>query len=197
MDTFQKDFLTEIINIGLGRAGTVLGQISGSHVSLTVPDLVTCRAADLSTHLNMFGQGDIMTVSLGFSGIVSGDAMLVISPFSGRVLARQLFQDMMDEHLSDDDLGQAVTELGNIVINHFVGSWSEIFCDRFEFGVPEYQCRSLKDVVSEKADEGLYAVCAEAHLDIPEFFVVASLITLFDQPTLQRLVGSLVPANQV
>ena len=191
MDAYKKDFLTEVINIGLGRAGTVLGEISGSQVSLTVPDLVTCPVADLPAHLSSFGKGEILTVSLGFSGIISGDAMLVLSPFSGKILTHQLFSEMLEGELSDEDLGMAVTELGNIVVNYFVGSWSEIFCDRFEFGVPAYQRRSLDEVVAEKAGKNLQAVCAEAHLEVPECFVVASLITLFDQSSLERLVGSI------
>lgn len=196
MDASKKDFLTEIINIGLGRAGTVLGEISGEHVSLTVPDLVTCRVNELPYHLSIFGQGEILTVSLGFSGIISGDAMLVLSPFSGRILSHQLFSELLDGEMSEEDLGNAVTELGNIVVNYFVGSWSKIFCDRFEFGVPVYQRRSLEEVVAEKAGKDLHAVCAEAHVDIPECFVVASLVTLFDQSSLERLVGSLEPADQ-
>lgn|GEM_PF-3003252 len=202
MDAFKKDFLTEVLNIGLGRAGTVLGQISGAHVGMTVPDLTVCKAADLPRHLSVFGGGEVLTVTMPFTGILSGDAMFVVSPFSGRLLSQSLFKELLKGDVAEADLGPAVTELGNIVINYFVGSWSEIFYDRFRFGVPCYQRDPIEEVVaakirpnSKKGPE-LYAVCAEAHLDIPEFFAMASLVTLFDQTALEKLVGSLEPAAE-
>jgi chemotaxis protein CheC len=199
VDESQKDFLTEVLNIGLGRAGAVLGEIARAKVSLTVPGVMVCPVNELSERLDVFGRGEVLTVSQPFRGILSGDAILVLSPFSGRMLASSLFREMLKEDGLGSDLGPAVGELGNIVINHFVGAWAELFHDRFQFDVPRFESGSLVEIVqarcgAPKGDpSGLYAVCAEAHVDIPEFFVMASIVTLFDRVALEQLMGSLTP----
>jgi chemotaxis protein CheC len=200
VDESQRDFLAEVLNIGLGRAGAVLGEIANAKVSLTVPDVAVCPIGDLPTQLNVFGQNEVLTVTQSFTGILSGDAILVLSPFSGRMLATSLFKGMLDENGLGADLGPAVTELGNIVINYFVGSWAELFHDRFQFKVPEYEAGPLTEILKKRVGmpqnsrPDLYAVCAEAHLEIPEFFVMASLVTIFDQASLEQLMGVLTPA---
>jgi chemotaxis protein CheC len=202
VDESQKDFLTEVLNIGIGRAGAVLGEIADAKVSLTVPDVVVCPVGDLPAKLDVFGENEVLTVTQPFTGILSGDAVLVLSPFSGRMLATSLFKEMLGEDGLGADLGPPVTELGNIVINYFVGSWAELFHDRFQFKVPEYESGTLHDILELrcgariKGGVDLYAVCAEAHLEIPEFFIMASLVTIFDQKSLEMLMGSLTPAAE-
>ena len=192
MDLHQKDFLTEVLNIGLGRASAALSEMSGSHVNLNVPDLTICRAEELPSKLTLFGDEAVLAVRQEFSGILSGDAILVLSKFSGQILTHRLFQELLEPDNLEEQIESAVTELGNIIINHFVGSWSEIFYDRFRFGVPSYNLGALAPLLAERRGQrqGMYAIYAEAHLDIPEFFVMASLITLFEQSSLEKLVGA-------
>lgn len=200
MDAHQKDFLTEVLNIGLGRAGAVVGEMSGTQVDLVVPDITVCSIAELPMHLHMFGKGEIMSVTQTFDGILCGDAILVLSKFSGKTIATSLFRNMLGTKPEESEIESAITELGNVVINHFVGSWSKIFYDQFHFGVPEFKLCPLETLLDDRVnakseDRGeIHAICAEAHVDVPEFFAMVSLVTLFDKATLEKLVGSLTEA---
>jgi len=201
MDEAQKDFLSEILNIGLGRAGAVLSQMSGARVNMTVPNLVVCKASDLPQHLTMFGSDQVLTVTQSFSGILTGEVVMVLSAFSGQVMTYRLFGGTISKEELESEMESAITEVGNIVINHFVGSWSQIFCDQFRFGVPAFQRTDMEALVADKVvasragGHELQAIFAEAHLDIPDFFVMTSLVTLFQQSSLERLVGSLSSAK--
>jgi chemotaxis protein CheC len=199
MDASQKDFLTEILNVGLGRAGNALSQMCHAHVSLAVPNLSLCDPAELPSRLDIFGQDEVLSVSQQFSGILSGDVILLLSTFSGQVITYRLFQGTREKDSLGSEIEPAVTELGNIVINHFIGSWSKMLCDRFRFGVPVYRRDTLANILPQAAEarrgDEWCAIYAETHMDIPDFFVMASLITLFDQTALQRLMGSFAGAE--
>lgn len=197
MDDAQHDFLSEILNIGLGKAGAALSEMSGARVTMEVPKMTVCPAEELPQHLAVFGDDEVLTVTQSFSGTLSGRVVLILSTFSGGILTYRLFDGLIDKSRMDEQLEPAVTEIGNIIINHFVGSWSKIFSDQFHFAVPQYERDRVQPVLENRMkDSGqeLYAIFAEAHMDIPDFFVVASLVTLFDKPSLEQLVGSVTLA---
>ena len=46
MDEAKKDFLTEVLNVGLGRAGSALGEMTGARIDLSVPDIAKLIGCD-------------------------------------------------------------------------------------------------------------------------------------------------------
>ena len=197
MDEAQHDFLSEILNIGLGNAGAALSEMSGARVTMEVPKLTVCPAQQLPQYLKVFGDEEVLTVTQSFTGILSGSVVLILSTFSGGILTYRLFDGLIDKSRMEEQIEPAVTELGNIIINHFVGSWSKIFSDQFHFAVPEYEKERIQPILQSRLkDSGqeMHAIFAEAHMDIPDFFVVASLVTLFDKKSLEQLVGSVTAA---
>ncbi len=196
MDEAQQDFLKEVLNIGLGRAGKALGAMTGSRIDLTVPSLSVCALGELDEHLGVFGDDDVFTVALSFSGILSGDVLLVMSSFSARVLTFRLCGDEMDAAKLESEVEEVVTEVGNIIANHFVGSWSNLFADQFKFGVPAYEVNTLAEVMNRYkkrphvSKNEPRAIFAQAQMDVPDFTIAVSLITLFQQDSLERLIGS-------
>lgn len=199
MDDAQHDFLSEILNIGLGNAGSALSEMSGARVTMDVPKLTLCPAHELPQYLKVFGEDEVLTVTQSFSGILSGSVVLVLSTFSGGILTYRLFDGLIDKAKMEEQVEPAVTELGNVIINHFVGSWSKIFSDQFHFDVPKFERDKLHPILEDRmknTGQDVQAIFAETHMDIPDFFVVASLVTLFDRQSLERLVGSMsAPAH--
>src|SRR6186997_34976 len=90
----QKDALTELINIGYGRAAGALSELTGYRISLEVPE-VTMHEIDaigplLESRINL----GVASVNQVFSGPVSGNALLLLDEASALILSRLLG----DEH---------------------------------------------------------------------------------------------------
>lgn len=66
MDDAQHDFLSEILNIGLGKAGAALSEMSGARVTMEVPKMTVCPAEELPQHLAVFGDDEVLTVTQSF-----------------------------------------------------------------------------------------------------------------------------------
>lgn len=196
MDEAKKDFLTQVLNVGLGQAGTALGEMTGTRIELTVPDIAICKITELDGRLSTFGQGDVYSVTLRFSGILSGDAILVLTGMGAKVLTYRLCDDELDTDDIESEIEEVVTEVGNIINNHFIGAWAATFADQFKFDVPVFEHNPLSTILERyknhdwKGPEEPQAVFAEAHMDIPDFFMVASIVIMFEQESLERLVGS-------
>lgn len=203
MDEAQNDFLKEVLNIGLGRASAALGEMTGSRIDMAVPTVTVCDPDKLSSHISIAGNDDVFTVTQSFSGILSGDVVLVMTGFSGRVLTNRLCADMASSSDLDCNVEEVVTEVGNIIINSFIGSWAPMFADQFEFGVPSFQLSPLSSVMNRYgasapfARKDVKAVYAQAHMDVPDFTIAASLIVMFRQDSLERLVGSVSSSPEV
>ena len=84
----QIDTLTEIVNIGVGRAAASLSRIIGERVELTVPCVHIGALSDLSSFLDgTKGKLDTAIVQ-DFEGHVSGRALLAFPSPSGITLAQ-------------------------------------------------------------------------------------------------------------
>jgi len=64
----QATTLTEIIDIGVGRAGLILGQLVGSRVKLHIPSVGLARLSELQECLSLAAASDLATVRQNFSG---------------------------------------------------------------------------------------------------------------------------------
>ena len=78
LTSVQQDALVELLNIGFGRAGASLSQLTGHRVILEVPSVTVHEIAELSTALQQVIRDEVATVHQIFSGPVSGDALLVL-----------------------------------------------------------------------------------------------------------------------
>jgi chemotaxis protein CheC len=195
MDKSRNDFLAEIVNIGVGRAGSVLSELVGTKVGMSVPEVDVCELSSLKNHLIGTMQNKHLLVTLPFSGILSGGALLVMSNFSGVMLTQLLLGSEASLEEMEPDKESVITEVGNIVLNSFVGSWGDMLCDRFEFGVPTYvegDIRSLLDprvrVISCDSDH--YAIWANTYFDVHDFSLMGTIVALFDRKSVERIVGA-------
>ena len=84
----QKDALTELINIGYGRAANALSQLSGHRINLEVPKVAIHRIADMTGLLEEVVKGEVACVNQIFSGPVSGNALLVLDDDAALLLTR-------------------------------------------------------------------------------------------------------------
>ena len=86
----QEDALIELLNIGFGRAGASLSQLTGHRVLLEVPHVSIHPVEELGAALERVISSDAASVHQIFSGTVSGDALLILDQSGASILKELL-----------------------------------------------------------------------------------------------------------
>lgn len=195
MEVAQKNFLSRLLNLGVGRAGSALSELADTRVNVVVPEVEMCQISEVIEQLSIFKEGNIITVTQSFTGAIKGSAILLLSNYSGMLLTQRLMENMGDLTAIEPAKKEVLTEIGNIVINSFIGSWSESLSEQFRFGVPEYMERPLQEVLAMRERElsidnsGISAIWANTHFDIREFFIMGTVLLLFGQESIDKLMS--------
>ena len=71
------DQLTEIINIGVGKAAQILNTILQSHIVLSVPRITLCTLNEVEKQMNELYPSNLCSTTISFKGVIEGDAELV------------------------------------------------------------------------------------------------------------------------
>lgn len=186
----QRDALTELINIGFGRAAASLSRITGHRVLLEVPQVAIHPMGEVNAALGGLVQGDIATVHQVFSGPVAGDALLVLDA-SGAALIKQLLTDEMPLPLAMDASGQeVVTEVGNILLNACLGMFGNLLKVQVSFSVPRLTLETLGlvlDSLTIDREELRYALVVHAAFRLRDNSLSGYLVIMLGVSSLDRL----------
>lgn len=187
---FQRDALTELINIGFGRAAASLSRITGHRVLLEVPQVAIHPMSEVNRALSRVVRGDIATVHQVFSGPVAGDALLVLDT-AGAALIKQLLTDEMPLPLAMDASGQEViTEVGNILLNACLGMFGNLLKVQVSFSVPRLTLETLGmvlDSLTIEHEELRYALVVHAAFRLRDNSLSGYLVIMLGVSSLDRL----------
>jgi chemotaxis protein CheC len=187
---FQRDALTELINIGFGRAAASLSRITGHRVLLEVPQVAIHPMTEVNAALSRVVHGDIATVHQVFSGPVAGDALLVLDT-AGAALIKQLLTDEMPLPLAMDSSGQeVVTEVGNILLNACLGTFGNLLQVQVSFSVPQLSLDTLNGVLASlvvKSEGMRYALIVHAGFKLRDAEVRGVLVIVLSVVSLDKL----------
>ena len=192
----QKDAVTEIINIGVGRAAASLSDMLGQRIDLRVPAVTLCGVNSLAEQLGDNGAGIDLSVVQDFEGSLSGRAMLAFPKRSGIQLGRVLGEvEAPNEELSVDLVG-ILEEVGNIVLNGVLGTIGNMTSLELEYSVPHLvQGVEMTRILTADAleEDGLeqLVILADTHFAVVDGSIAGSLILLFDIQSLRSIVRSL------
>jgi chemotaxis protein CheC len=139
LSSYQRDVLTELFNIGVGRAAGILNQMVDGHVDLLVPELTIFESGQDLLDMGFFDpERKISTIRLDFQGDFSGVAALVFPWDSAGNLVSALAKDCVDAGTMDSLRIGMLEEIGNIVLNGVMGSMSNMLNKHMEYRPPLY-----------------------------------------------------------
>lgn len=189
---YQIDALTELINIGVGRAAGMLNQIIEAHVYLQVPSIKIFSYARLEQILNYVAATSLSVVRLVFKGSFSGTALLAFPPESASNLVNLLTGEESDISDLDSIRVGALTEVGNIVLNGVMGSMSNILHERLMYSIPVYIEDTIDHLLREDnlgADSAI--ILAETALHIEKLRIQGNIVLLFRVDLFNTLIKAL------
>ena len=132
----QRDAISELMNIGMGRAASALSQRAHDEVQLSVPLVDLVPVNDMTQFLRAQTLGAITAVKQQFAGVFWGEALLLFPEAQSLELVRILLQDMVPlERLADMEQ-EAFMELGNIILNACLGSLANLLSSEISSSLP-------------------------------------------------------------
>ena len=188
----HEDILTELVNIGIGRAAYTLSEMVDSHVGLQVPSLslASLGLAPLTRYES--GEESVSVVVQGFTGGLVGTAVLAIPQASARKLVAVLTNTPSESATIDVEREGVITEVGNIVINSVLGSLGNLTSLDFDFGLPHYE-ESLAPPLEALAARGSQVVVGVL-FQIQSHAIEGKLAVVFDVPSLDGVWALLDPS---
>jgi chemotaxis protein CheC len=190
----QHDALVELLNIGFGRAGASLSQLTGQRVLLEVPSLAVRPLNQLNAALEELIKGDVASVHQVFTGPVAGDALLMIDP-RGAARLKELLTDEPALPLElDGSAREVLTEVGNVLLNACIGTFGNLLKVPVSFAVPEIDVAGLQVLVDRltENDGGLrYAVVITSAFRLRQSEVTGYVVIVLTVQSLSRLLIAL------
>ena len=139
LDELQQDALSEIFNIGVGRAASSLSQIVNEVIHLAVPAVTVCKLNDLRDMLVGRDSDKVSAVSQHFSGPFDATAMLVFPETHALEIVRMMIgsEEFSAEEVSEYEQ-ESLCEIGNIVLNACISALADNFAAEIHGGLPSH-----------------------------------------------------------
>ena len=118
----QHDALREMVNIGVGRAASILSQMLEHPIQLQVPNVEILPVEDLAPALDALAKARLASVQMGFKGEFSGLALLLFPTNSASNLVALLTGEEPGTPDLDSLRSATLTEVGNILVNGVMGA---------------------------------------------------------------------------
>jgi len=154
LDDFFVDAVAEVLNVGMGSAAAALSEMISDEVKLSVPGVEFVSRLDATKIIGEKAKSDVSGVHQNFQGAFGGDAMLLFPEDQSLELVRAVLQqdDITLNDLTDMEQ-EAMTEIGNVILNSCLCSMADMFSNEIQGEIPEFVKGSLKQVFS--AEGGL------------------------------------------
>jgi chemotaxis protein CheC len=166
LDQNEIDALSELVNIGFGRAASALSTLVGRRVLLEAPQVSIYPVEELTNTLNELHNHKITNVHQVFRGRLAGDALLLMDTPSASILVDLLGGGTGKQHELTQSDHETLVETGNIILNAFIGSFGNLLRVHLTFTVPRLKIQTLPEMLDNLSKDGRgleYALVVKIH----------------------------------
>jgi chemotaxis protein CheC len=189
----HQEALTELINIGYGRAAAALSELTGRRIILEVPKVAVFPIDKVGAALAEVLKGEVASVHQVFSGPVSGNALLLLD-HEAAMLLNSLLLDQPATGRLDATGREALIEVGNIVLNACLGVFGNLLQVQVTFAVPRLHLESVGSVLSSISvheEELQYALMVHTRFRLKDSDVSGYLVIVLGIASFSRLLAEL------
>lgn len=177
LSEMQKDGLTEIVNIAIGRSAALLSEMTGSKVELSVPYLDLLTIQDMKTPVFskiVVDNGHIISSSLKFGDEFKGKALLLFPARQAKLLVSLCLDGngentgTNDKDLLDTDF-DVLMEISNVILNAIVGGLGNFLESKLIYSLPEIEMLFVSEEDQRMLlQEQTYVLVLQARLGLAE-----------------------------
>lgn len=191
----QQDALTELINIGYGRAAGALSELTGYRITLEVPQVTIHKIEAIGPMLEQVIEVDVASVRQAFTGPIAGSAMLLLDEKAALTLSRLMVDEASASRDFDSNAKEIITEVGNILLNACLGVFGNLLHVQVDFQVPRLTVQSVGNVlraaVRETEDALRYGLVVHTRFFVKAGDVSGYLVIVLGISSLDRLLREL------
>ncbi len=136
LSDLELDALTELVNIGVGRAAASLASMCGEQVVLNVPAISTVTPGQAADMVGGARVGKMVAVEEVYSGAVSGRALLIFPEANSLELVRAVAGDAVPAEDIPALAPEALLETGNVVLQACLGTLANMLERSLEIETP-------------------------------------------------------------
>lgn len=153
MNTFnlselQHDALVEIFNIGVGHAAKSMSEIVNEEVTMSVPSISFLNRADAAEMLGNKESARVCGVSQHYEGAFKTEAILMFPEDKSLDIVRLMVGESVPLKELTEMEQEALSEIGNIILNSCVGTLANIFAQELSGSLPEYHVGTSEEILS-------------------------------------------------
>lgn len=187
------DAIQELINIGVGRAVSVLNDTIDAHIGLLITQIEIEPVWKLRQELELrLGNKRVAAVRQDFYGPFTGRAELVFSTDNASNLAAKL----MGEKLGIPDLDavriSTLSEVGNILISCAIGSIGNLIKQNFFYELPAYLEDTVENLLKyQENDAEKTMLLARMQFEIEHYHLHDDIISIFEVNSCDFLISAI------
>ena len=189
----HREALAELINIGYARAGKSLSELTGERIVLNAP-MVEIHSIDVvRVALNELVKGEVASVHQVFSGPVAGHALLLVSNEAAEVLTSPLVAGVPSNE-QQAARREALTEIGNILLQASMGLCGELLQVHVSFTVPRLEIETIDDMLNSicvNNQELQFAVLVRTRFELQNSQVSGYIVVILGVTSFSRLLDEL------
>ena len=181
----ERDALSEIANVAMGRAATSLRRLVHNEVILTVPSIEILLDSDAVRVITRSDQPVLIAVHEDFRGLFSGRALLIFPETNSLELVRAIVgREMPLDEVAELEI-EAIQETGNIVLNSWVATLANLLKHNLVMSVPQVIRGDGKTIfASSKARLVLFL---HINFSVRDTTINGYLALLMDLPSMEAL----------
>lgn len=190
LTTTQQDSLTELINIGYGRAAAALSDLTGHRITLEVPQVAIHEIDEMTSMLVEVVHGEVASVNQIFSGPIGGNALLLLDEPAALMLSGLLTDTEKTGDTLDANAKEIITEVGNIVLNACLGVFGNLLQVHVTFSVPRLRVDAVAAILQSimvEQKELRYALMIHTRFYLRAGNVSGYLVIILGITSLDRL----------
>ncbi|WP_247893714.1 chemotaxis protein CheX [Azospirillum endophyticum] len=158
LDADDADAIAELFNIGMGEPAAALSSMLGEEVHLSVPSFAVSTRARITGEVggDLEGGQPVCAVRGAFTGPFTGEALLIFPERGMLALVGRLIPVDPAAEAPGEMEQDALTEIGNIILNGCLASLSNLIGGELSGTVPGYRAGEPAAVIGSATDPVLF-----------------------------------------
>ena len=149
----ENDALVEIFNIGVGHAAAAMSEIVNEEVTMSVPSISFLNRAEAAQLLGKRSSERICGISQHYEGAFKTEAMLMFPEDKSLEIVRLMVGEAMPLQELTEMEQEAMSEIGNIILNSCVGTLANIFERELHGSLPVYHVGTSEEILASSGGQ--------------------------------------------
>ena len=154
LSELQHDALVEIFNIGVGHATAAMSEIVNEEVTMSVPSITFLNRADAAEMLGNKERSRVCGVSQHYEGAFQTEAILMFPEDKSLDIVRLMVGESVPLKELTEMEQEAMSEIGNIILNSCVGTLANIFSQELSGSLPVYHVGTSEEILTSSGGLG-------------------------------------------